>query len=254
MIIKHNGSILKLNGTVLKGQRKTPSPIYHWTFNNTLYDEIQNFPLTTGGTPVYDTGKVGNAIVFGGGVTTGNEIGATNSAIWDVFQNNNPWTISWWQYMTYPSQQYPAYLDEALTSIVIEIGAGGGGYISSYATYQEQYNNYFDSRRTNNQVGSDHNWDFSLNTWYNIVLGYDGATFYGWVNNGNITISPASISSTTSLGTSFTSFIIRSEIYYWLNGGPNAYSGRCRVDALRIYDTLLNAEERAVLWNGGAGV
>jgi len=259
MKLKYNGHLLTHNGQVLDGDRQPPNPVLHWTFNNTLTDQVQGVTFTTdtGLTPNYVSGKAGNCIQLGFDASV-RLLNSTDSAILDVFGANNSFTMSYWTYTS--STQYG---DPWPTTGGLDVGAvigleqGSLGLSTGTHVFSTPYpvpgrfraNRYYSTFLNDGPS----EWHPSFNTWYFVVLMYDGDTdlFSGYVNNGAITLDPSTIISTGSLSAG-NNFELESRRGFWQL--HYYYGAMSYFDELRLYNTTLNEDERAYLWNGGSGI
>lgn len=88
-----------------------------------------------------------------------------------------------------------------------------------------------------------------LSTWQNILVWYDGTTVFFSLNNG---ISNSGNTAYAAVAMSVVAFFGSS----WIGGRGNVVGGGTafmELDQVFFWDRALNATERGLLWNGGAG-
>jgi concanavalin A-like lectin/glucanase superfamily protein len=212
---------------------------YYKLEDATNFLSTSSYNLTTTGTVLFDAGKVNNAADF----STNN----TSSYLYttsDLGINGGIVSISAWvNVTTQPSNTFVAAVHQFSNG-------------SSHVDYDFWYVDSGGTKtlefvRDRNGIASDFasvTTTLTTNTWYNLVLTYDGTDIRGYINN-TLVAGPAS-----STGSGFSGGPPTDdgfEISGINKNGTHLWNGQ--VDEVGIWNKVLDATETTDLYNGGAG-
>jgi hypothetical protein len=215
-----------------------PAPLLYWAFegNATNTGTVAGYPLTLNGTTLYQTGKIGQAILF----STGGYALAQGSAR-AVLGAYAQYTISFWVDAVAPGSA-AAFLDFENRST-----APYGGIQLGYGTPTQfvlcaasTTNSYLPSGSCSAVAAP------ALNSWHNVILRYAG-TGTGAGQGGNLDVYIDGALAKTIANDSANNPIFNpgiSDTFYLGNSG-------ILLDDVRIYNTVFTPEIQCTLLAGG---
>lgn len=198
--------------------------IAYWTGDNTPNDSLGTYNGTLINGATYATGKINNGFSLDGV----NDYISVSPSLGSSFTSpSNSHSYSFWA--------YPNVLSENKT--IISNGNSGMGTIVAFGG-ANIYIFYAGVGGLYNAGGG-----FSINTWYHIVITYNGGVFKMY-KNGSLFSTSSVITWTDGVGTSNT------YIGSYLNGS-GLYNGT--IDELGAWSRALTATEVTEIYNAGAG-
>ena len=228
-----------------------------WDFDGDLTDSQGNNDfVNTGGTNVsYDTGKIGQCITFLPTDSPPAQIEVTTNTILEFPRKRAPFTMSWW-WKGDPSTGVAStkgflnmryYSDNGIYTDTIEMGTlFGDSDITNWHYIGRYPHNSTDVNLCN---AASNPWEPETNTWYHTIYSYDPVTAKGYmyVNNGAFTLDTSTAVQTNEMSQPYPS-------YFRVDGTDSGDQTATYIDMLYIYDRVLTADERSMLWNDGDGI
>jgi hypothetical protein len=237
-ILKYGDKILYFNGLPLKYNLEAPPApswptdglVARWTFEDTMYDTINNIIFETGGAgyPTYSAGgKIGKYLKAG---SSPYYIASTsNSLITNNLKTAHAYTTSNWIKIDNGNADYSNYIGSIGADDGMHQICDNSGSASNKLAYWAR-----------NNSGSSKLWEstftLTFGQWYHLVVRWDGTTTTVFVDNTSV--FSANESANTMPGNNFTI-------------ATGYYAG---MDLAYFYSKALSDAEVAQLYNSGNGI
>jgi len=249
---RYNNKVARYIGKIVK---KNTDILIEWVFDNNTNDNYGNFNLTNESGFTYTTGKVGQCMVWPGSKESYN----TDVRLRRFFDANNPYSINFWFYVSYPNL---SLFQKILFGCD---GLNTASYKRNWILIGPNYNSSTNIifERANKDVldascSCYMNVQFDSSTWNNVCIVYNGQDASLYFNNVLYpTLNKYSWDEGKAINMGYTDDGGNGNTIQTTLGG-NRQNNRIqfigRMDQFRIYNYAISQNDVSVLWNNGNGI